>query len=233
MTQPSTDTLTLPMPDLNPIRSALNDARQVVPLGEVPGQTSLVQKRNRNRRVAMIRKGSAAEAIKGLEPGGVDVYGLTAGQFSLLELIEAVLDVTGPAELALSTWTAAPSDGLKIKELLDAGVNVAYGQDCLKDAFYPTFGRADMLEVGLITAHAAQFSTPAQIRRLFDMTTVNAARILGLDHYGLEEGDRADFVILDCETVQEAFRLQPPREVYRRGRLLARTQRSVEIFTLD
>jgi len=112
---------TLTRPDLNPIRTALAEARQVVPEADAPGMASLVRKRNRNRQVSMIRKASAAEAIAGLELGGVDVYGLTSGQFSLLELIEAVLDVTGPAELVLSTWTAAPSDGLKIKELLDAG----------------------------------------------------------------------------------------------------------------
>ena len=56
----------------------------------------------------------------------------------------------------------------RVKELLAAGVNVCYGQDCLKDTFYPTFGQADLLEVGLITAHAAQLSLPQEIEVLFE-----------------------------------------------------------------
>ncbi len=111
----------------------------------------------------------------------------------------------------------------RVKELMAAGVDVCYGQDCLKDTFYPTFGRADMLEVGLITAHAAQLSTPEEIDALFDMPTVVAARTLGLDGYGLEVGARASFNVLACPSVQEAFRLQPDRTVVKDGRVLVRT----------
>jgi len=118
----------------------------------------------------------------------------------------------------------------RVKELLAAGVNVAYGQDCIKDTFYPTFGRADMLEVGLITAHAAQLSLPDDIQTLFNMPTVNSARIMNLGGYGLTPGCRADFVLLDCPSVQEAFRLQPGRDVYRGGQLIARTSRSQQLF---
>lgn len=37
---------------------------------------------------------------------GVDVVGLTYGQFSLIDLIQAVLEVTGPADVTISTWSA-------------------------------------------------------------------------------------------------------------------------------
>jgi cytosine deaminase len=118
----------------------------------------------------------------------------------------------------------------RVKELLAAGINVSCGQDCLKDTFYPTFGRADMLEVGLITAHAAQLSTPAEIETLHRMITRNAARILRLENYGLQPGAPADFVLLDCPSVQEAFRTQPGREVYRRGKLVARRTVTAELL---
>ncbi|PFG19860.1 hypothetical protein ATL40_1436 [Serinibacter salmoneus] len=36
----------------------------------------------------------------------MDVVGLTFGQFSLLDLIEAGLEVTGPADVTISTWSA-------------------------------------------------------------------------------------------------------------------------------
>jgi hypothetical protein len=49
---------------------------------------------------------SAAAAITGLDHER-EIFGFTRGQFSLLELIVALLHTTGPAHLSLSTWTAA------------------------------------------------------------------------------------------------------------------------------
>jgi len=113
----------------------------------------------------------------------------------------------------------------RVRELMAAGVNVAYGQDCLKDTFYPTFGQADMLEVGLITAHAAHLSMPADIEALFDMPTINSARILRLADYGLEAGRAASLNVIAAPTVQEAFRTRPDRRyVIRRGRIVAETR---------
>jgi len=115
----------------------------------------------------------------------------------------------------------------RVKELLDAGVNVTNGQDCLKDTFYPTFGQADMLEVGLVTAHAAQLSMPREVEVVFDMPTTHAARLMHLDGYGLAEGDRASLVILDAPSVQEALRTRPDRTVVRDGRVVVETRTEV------
>ena len=41
---------------------------------------------------------------------GCEVYGLCRGQYSLIDLIEHVLTFTGPAEIVISTWTAAGAD---------------------------------------------------------------------------------------------------------------------------
>ncbi len=122
----------------------------------------------------------------------------------------------------------------RVKELLSAGINVCYGQDCLKDTFYPTFGRADLLEVGLITAHAAQMSLPKEIETLFDMPTVNAARVLRLDDYGIQVGKTADLNIIDTPTVQEAFRTQADRRyVIRRGKVIAETRTRTELRIVE
>jgi cytosine deaminase len=118
----------------------------------------------------------------------------------------------------------------RVKELLRAGVNVAYGQDCLKDTFYPTFGQADPLEVGLITAHAAQMSLPEEIETLFDMATIHAARVLRLKKYGIAEGHPADLNIIAAETVQEAFRTRADRRyVIRRGKVIAETRTETQL----
>jgi cytosine deaminase len=112
----------------------------------------------------------------------------------------------------------------RVKELLAAGINVSCGQDCVKDTFYP-FGQADMLEVALITAHASQLSLPMEIETVFDMITENAAKIMGIKNYGLEIGKSADLVVLDCDTVRDAIRLQPDRlYVIKAGKVVAKTK---------
>lgn len=113
----------------------------------------------------------------------------------------------------------------RVKELIANGINVCYGQDCLKDTFYPTFGQEDMLEVGQITAHAAQFSMPSEIEILFDMPTINSAKVLRLKDYEIKEGNIASFNILDANTVQEAFRTISDRlYVIKKGKILAQTK---------
>ncbi|MFC2091790.1 amidohydrolase family protein [Elusimicrobiota bacterium] len=113
----------------------------------------------------------------------------------------------------------------RVKELLEAGINVAYGQDCLKDTFYPTWGREDLLEVGMITAHAAQFTQPREIEVLFDMPTYNSAKILNIPNYGIHEDNSADLNIINAKNVQEAFRNMSDRLfVISAGRLVATTK---------
>ncbi|KXB01380.1 hypothetical protein AKJ44_02615 [candidate division MSBL1 archaeon SCGC-AAA261F17] len=109
----------------------------------------------------------------------------------------------------------------RVKELLEAGVNVTFGQDCVSDAFYP-FGKADMLEVALITAHAAHLTMPEEIKTVFRMMTHNAAQTLGVEkEYGIKVGGPADLVITNAPNHKEAIRLQPDRWVIKRGTILA------------
>lgn len=67
------------------------------------------------------RAQSAADAVATLERDGCELVGLTRGQFSLTDLLVAVLDKTGPAELGISTWTAASASVQTMLELLQAG----------------------------------------------------------------------------------------------------------------
>jgi cytosine/creatinine deaminase len=110
-----------------------------------------------------------------------------------------------------------------VKDLLAAGVRVACGQDCVHDAFYP-FGTGDPLQVALILCHAAQLSTPAEIRSGMTMIRSAAAAAIGRQGYGLLPGCLADVVVLEAETAEEALRTQAGRRfVIRHGRLVAET----------
>lgn len=104
----------------------------------------------------------------------------------------------------------------RVKELLDAGVNVITAQDDVNDPYYP-FGRSDQLEVAQFMAHAAHLTYPTELERVMDMVTGNAARALRLEGYGTEVGDRADLVVVGAPSVREALRLQPRRRYVLNG----------------
>ena len=109
----------------------------------------------------------------------------------------------------------------RIGELRAAGVNVLFGQDCVNDGFYP-FGRGSMLEVALISAHAAHLTTHADLDFALRAITDAPARAMRLTDYGLRPGARADLQLLPAPSWSEALRLQPmPEKVWFRGRLVA------------
>ena len=111
----------------------------------------------------------------------------------------------------------------RVPELMAAGITVGFGADCVMDPWYP-LGSGDMLEVAQMGLHVAQMTSQAQMRACFDAVTVNPARILGLEGYGLAVGCHADFVLLQARDAIEAIRLRATRlAVVRRGKVIART----------
>jgi cytosine/creatinine deaminase len=109
----------------------------------------------------------------------------------------------------------------QVKELLAAGVNVACGQDCVHDTFYP-FGQNDPLEIAFLLCHASQMSQPAEILAAMDMVTGNGAKALRVPDFRVAVGSVADLVVLDARNAREAFATRAPRRwVIRKGRLIA------------
>lgn len=112
---------------------------------------------------------------------------------------------------------------VRVQDLLDAGVNVALGQDDVNDAYYP-YGRCNMLEVAFLASHLLWMMTNRDRETIYDMITVNPAKMLGVDNYGLEIGKEANLVVLDANNMLEAFTRQPePSHVIRKGRLVAQS----------
>jgi len=112
----------------------------------------------------------------------------------------------------------------RVKELLQAGINVSFGHDCVMDPWY-SLGSHDMLEVAHMGLHVGQMTGTDEMAAMFDAVTTNGARTLGLKDYGLKPGNPADLVILQAKTVQDALRLRPARLfVIRHGQVISRTE---------
>ncbi|MEM1361230.1 MAG: amidohydrolase family protein [Pseudomonadota bacterium] len=112
----------------------------------------------------------------------------------------------------------------RVKEMQAAGIRVGWGQDCVCDPWY-SLGTADMLDVAFMGLHVAQMSSPEDMRRCFEMITVDNAAIIGLQDYGLVKGAMASLVVLDAGDPIEAVRLRPDRlAVISKGKLVAKKQ---------
>ncbi|RFB85311.1 cytosine deaminase [Rhizobium leguminosarum bv. trifolii] len=121
----------------------------------------------------------------------------------------------------------------RVRELMDAGLNVSFGHDCVMDPWY-SMGSGDMLEVGHMAIHVAQMAGIDDKKRIFDALTVNSARTMGIAAYGLEKGCNADLVILQASDTLEALRLKPNRlAVIRRGKVIARSAPRIGELFLD
>ena len=114
----------------------------------------------------------------------------------------------------------------RVKELLAAGVNVCVGHDSVMDPWYP-LGYGDPIQSAFVLAHYGQMSGHGELRTLMDMVTWNPASALGLEHYGLLPGCKADLVAFAAPTEHDAIRLIAPRKlVVRGGKIVARTEPS-------
>jgi cytosine deaminase len=121
----------------------------------------------------------------------------------------------------------------RVRELMEAGLNVAFGHDCVMDPWY-SMGSADMLEVGHMAIHVAQMAGIDDKRKVFDALTVNSAKAMGLKGYGLAKGCHADLVILQARDPLEALRLKAHRlAVIRRGKIIARSAPKISDLMLE
>jgi cytosine deaminase len=116
----------------------------------------------------------------------------------------------------------------QVKEMLGAGVNVAFGHDDIMDPWYP-LGTANPVQVAHVGAHATQLTAPHEIVECFRMVTDRAARVLGLgDRYGIFTGAPASFILLPALDAFDVIRRQVrPSHVVSRGQLVATAPPSV------
>ena len=111
----------------------------------------------------------------------------------------------------------------RIKEMMQRGINYAVAHDCVMDPWYAG-GSHDMLEVAHMGLHVAQMTGVHETADMFNAITVNPARTLQLERYGLEVGCNADMVVLQANDPTEAIRLRANRLfVIRRGEIISRS----------
>jgi cytosine deaminase len=118
----------------------------------------------------------------------------------------------------------------RISELRAAGVNVSISTNNIVNPFTP-YGHPDLLRQALVAAMAAHLGNLEQLAWLLDLVTVHPAKALGLTDYGLSPGCRADLVVLDASSPEQAITEQVEKLwVLKAGRVVARNTRTSEVL---
>ncbi|NJL65082.1 MAG: cytosine deaminase [Methylacidiphilales bacterium] len=111
----------------------------------------------------------------------------------------------------------------RVKELWQNGLNVSFGHDCVQDPWY-SLGTGNMLDVAHMGVHVCQMTGLTEINACYNMVTINGAKTLSLDDYGVEVGKSASLLVLEESSCYDAIRLRrKPRYVISQGKLITRT----------
>lgn len=93
----------------------------------------------------------------------------------------------------------------RVKELDAEGINVAFGEDDIKDPWYP-MGNGNMMDVLHMGMHATQIMGYTEIMNSYRFITKNGARTMQVqDSYGIEVGKPANFLIFNAKNWYDAL----------------------------
>ncbi|WP_248797496.1 cytosine deaminase [Pseudomonas sp. MWU13-2105] len=111
----------------------------------------------------------------------------------------------------------------RVNELLDAGMNVCFGQDSIVDPWYP-LGNGNILRVLEAGLHICHMLGYRNLQSALDLVTDNSARAMALgERYGLETGRPANLLILSADSDYEMIRSQGlPLYSIRGGKVLVK-----------
>ena len=113
----------------------------------------------------------------------------------------------------------------RVKELLDAGINVAAGSDSMFDIWY-RFNRLDPAETGYISCLSAGMRTDEEVATAFDMVTTRAARMVGKEAE-ISVGAPADLVVHGAPDIVQVLRGMPGKRLtLKHGRVVGGQEKS-------
>lgn len=120
---------------------------------------------------------------------------------------------------------------MPVKKLLLAGITIAIATDNVRD-FWRAYVNTDLVQAVLIEIHKLKMTTNPDLDLLWDMITTEGAKVLGIEEdYGIEEGKKADLVLLDALSPQWAIVDQAKKlYVIKNGKVIVRNEEILPEF---
>lgn len=151
--------------------------------------------------------------IAGFGPGK-EAFGFNKGQFSVIDLIEAALMYTGPADVTIATWTAADADLRRIASQMENQTlrSITWIVDYSFETRQPVFCRTmrDLFGDDCIrtTASHSKFALiRAEPWKIVLQTSMNLNQNKRLENFWI--GDDPGLFDAYSELVSEIFMMQP------------------------
>lgn len=144
------------------------------------------------------------------------------------DLVDPLIAQLAELDIAIMTTGPASRPAPPVKKLIDAGIRVCSGSDGIRDTWGP-YGNADMLERAMFVGLRNNFRRDDELAIALDVCTLQGARVMGLEGYGVNEGCRADFIIVPGESLADAIVTRSPkRRVVKAGKIVARDGISIK-----
>jgi cytosine/adenosine deaminase-related metal-dependent hydrolase len=179
-----------------------------------------------------------------MDPGTLGIYSLkrlaqkalesnykgrvtTSHSFSLGDAPENWIDEAIPvfqqSGLKFVTCYSSSPHTFPTKKLLKAQIPLGCGSDNIRD-FWIAFGNGDMVQGALIETQRWDLTTNSDMSLIWNMITLEGAKVLGIERdYGIQEGKKADLVILDALSPQWAIIKQAKKlYVIKNGKIIVK-----------
>jgi len=105
-----------------------------------------------------------------------------------------------------------------VHKLLEHGVTCSLATNNVLNPFTP-FGDCSLVRMANLYANVAQVGSPAELAACLELVTTQPAKLMNLTDYGIEVGNPADLVVLDCHDESMAVaELAQPLFGIKRGR---------------
>lgn len=94
----------------------------------------------------------------------------------------------------------------RVREMVEAGLNVCFAQDSISDPWYP-LGTGNLMNILDAGIHICQMMSFEEINNSLDLITINGAKTLNIEkNYGIKVGNKANFIVLNAKNEFEAIR---------------------------
>jgi len=157
--------------------------------------------------------------------GRVSVGHLTALHALQDEQLKPIIDLMAEADISVMSLPAtdlhlgARNDEYNvrravtpIRKLRDGGVNVCIATNNIRNAFTP-YGNGDILQTAMLAIPVAHLGGADDLPTVLPMITDHPARAIGLEDYGIKEGNKADLVLMDTKVKEHAI-IDIPERLY-------------------
>lgn len=119
----------------------------------------------------------------------------------------------------------------RIRELLRNNINVALGEDAVRDPWNP-LGDGNMLDVSMMASYIEHMMGYTELQNSYKLITYNGAKAMHLQNqYGIQVGKPGNCILLDAPDYYQALNTHAP-VLYniRRGKVIAATEKKENVF---